>query len=1076
MPCYGILIILKIRYFYKNSMESVKDMLSPGLYEQIINQALNSELSEIPEACKSIAPIDRAEASKVLAQYLADVVQKGIENLLDNGGDISTQIGLANQIVTLIQNTTQEADFAALHVDQRAEQLLALLRQQDPRLTAGKTAANLERPETSIARSSLFTGAIKEPQMYTELKKEIVSADRIDMLVSFIKWSGLRLLMEELREFTQNGGELRIITTSYMGATDLKAIEELRALPNTRIKVSYDTKHTRLHAKTYVFYRNTGFTTAYVGSSNLSNTAISSGLEWNVKVTRRDLPETIDKIAATFESYWNASEFEYYSEGQKERLARALKAEKYIDSNNAAIYTMDITPYSYQQEILDKLEAERTIRGYTRNLVVAATGTGKTVISALDYKRFRKQNPGKPRRLLFIAHREEILRQSLYTFRAVLKDANFGELFVGNYRPESIDHLFVSIQTFNSQDFTAKTASDFYDYIVVDEFHHAAAPTYQKLLSYYNPKILLGLTATPERMDGKSILPYFHHRIAAEIRLPEAIDRKLLCPFQYFGVTDTVDLSTLKWSAGGYDKGELSNLYTLSGTVANRRADLVVNSLLRYVTDIDEVKGLGFCVSIEHAEFMCRYFNQHGIPSIFLTGKSTDEERNTAKDKLVSGDVRFIFVVDIYNEGVDIPEVNTVLFLRPTESLTIFLQQLGRGLRLAEGKDCLTVLDFIGQANKRYHFEDKFAALLSNTSRSVTREIKDGFVSAPKGCYIQLEKKAARYILDNIRASYGNTAGLVSRVASFTEDSGLELTLANFLDYYHLDPRAIYKFSSFSRLCARADVIEDFSEPVEDLLIKAFARLAVIDSRQWIRFLLDLLPRLDDVNFAALSEREQRMLQMLYVTVWGKAAEDWAADEVLDNLYALSDSSVLLGELLSLLRYRYEQIDFIDEPVELGFDCPLDLHCTYTRDQLLVAMDFLKPATVREGVKWLPEKQLDVFFVTLNKADKDYSPTTMYKDYSINESLFHWQSQSTTAADSPTGQRYIHHRERGSKVLLFVREFKTDRISGGAEAYTFLGTANYVKHEGSRPMNITWKLDRPIPAKFLKKTNKLVVG
>ena len=1051
-------------------------MLSPGLYEQIINQALNSELSEIPEACKSVAPIDRAEASKVLAQYLADVVQKGLENLLDNGEGISAQIGLANQIVALIQNTTQEADFAALHVDQRAEQLLALLRQEDPRLAIGKTAANLDRPETSIARSSLFTGAIKEPQMYTELKKEIVSADRIDMLVSFIKWSGLRLLMEELREFTQNGGELRIITTSYMGATDLKAIEELRSLPNTQIKVSYDTKRTRLHAKTYVFYRNTGFTTAYVGSSNLSNAAISSGLEWNVKVTRRDLPETIDKIAATFESYWNASEFEYYSEGQKERLARALKAEKYFDSNNAALYTMDITPYSYQQEILDKLEAERTIRGYTRNLVVAATGTGKTVISALDYKRFCKQNPGKVCRLLFIAHREEILRQSLYTFRAVLKDANFGELFVGNYKPERIDHLFVSIQTFNSQDFTAKTASDFYNYIVVDEFHHAAAPTYQKLLSYYNPKILLGLTATPERMDKKSVLPYFYHRIAAEIRLPEAIDRKLLCPFQYFGVTDTVDLSRLKWSAGGYDKGELSNLYTLSGTVANRRADLVVNSLLRYVTDIDEVKGLGFCVSIEHAEFMCSYFNQRGIPSIFLTSKSTDEERTTAKSKLVSGEVRFIFVVDIYNEGVDIPEVNTVLFLRPTESLTIFLQQLGRGLRLAEGKDCLTVLDFIGQANKRYRFEDKFAALLSNTSRSVTREIKDGFVSAPKGCYIQLEKKAARYVLDNIRASYGNTAGLVSRVVSFTEDSGLELTLANFLDYYHLDPRAIYKFSSFSRLCARADVIEDFSEPMEDLLTKAFARLAVIDSRRWIRFLLELLPRLDNVDFAALGEREQRMLQMFYVTVWGKAAEDWAADEVLDNLYALSDSPVLLGELLSLLRYRYEQIDFIDEPVELGFNCPLDLHCTYTRDQLLVAMDFLKPATVREGVKWLPEKQLDVFFVTLNKADKDYSPTTMYKDYSINENLFHWQSQSTTAADSPTGQRYIHHRERGSKVLLFVREFKTDRISGGAEAYTFLGTANYVKHEGSRPMNITWKLDRPIPAKFLKKTNKLVVG
>lgn len=339
-------------------------MLPPGLYEQVINTALNRELSEIPDTRKSVAPIDRAEASKVLAQYLADVVQKGLENVADNGGDISTQIGLANQIVNLIQNTTKEADFASLSVDLRAEQLLALLQEQDPRLAVGKTAADLSRPETSIAQSSLFTGAIHEPQMYTELKKEIVSADRIDMLVSFIKWSGLRLLIDELREFTQNGGELRIITTSYMGATDVKAIEELRKLPNTKIKVSYDTKRTRLHAKTYIFCRNTGFTTAYVGSSNLSNAAISSGLEWNVKVTRRDLPETIDKIAATFESYWNSNEFEYYSEDQKERLARALKAEKYFDANNAEVYTMDIAPYSYQQEILDKLEAERAVRGY----------------------------------------------------------------------------------------------------------------------------------------------------------------------------------------------------------------------------------------------------------------------------------------------------------------------------------------------------------------------------------------------------------------------------------------------------------------------------------------------------------------------------------------------------------------------------------------------------------------------------------------------------------------------------------------------------------------------------------------
>ena len=640
-------------------------MLHDGLYEQIINKGLETELS-VTDKLSTTAPIDSAEASKVLAKYIAEVVEKGLDNVADNGGDVSSQVALANRIISTIITETKENELDEMTVAERAEQLLALFDKKNSILSLDEKAAII-RPETSIAQSSLFTGAIHEPQMFTELKKEIISCNRIDMLVSFIKWSGLRLIMDELTTFTQNGGELRIITTSYMGATDVKAIEELRKLPNTKIKVSYDTKRTRLHAKTYVFYRDTGFTTAYVGSSNLSNAAISSGLEWNVKVTKKDLPETIDKIEATFESYWNSNEFEYYNEEQKERLARALKSEKYFDSNNAEVYTMDITPYSYQQEILDKLEAERKVRGYHRNLVVAATGTGKTVISALDYKRFRKQNPDKPCRLLFVAHREEILKQSMYTFRAVLKDANFGEMFVGSYKPESIDNLFISIQTFNSQSFTEKTTSDFYDYIIVDEFHHAAAPTYQKLLSYYNnPQILLGLTATPERMDGKSILPYFNNRIAAEIRLPEAIDRKLLCPFQYFGVTDTVDLDHLKWAAGGYDKGELSRVYTLSGMTANRRADLVVSSLLKYVTDIDDVKGLGFCVTVEHAEFMSNYFNGRGIPSMFLTGHSPDEERKEAKARLVKGEVRFIFVVDIYNEGVDIPEVNTVLFLRPT--------------------------------------------------------------------------------------------------------------------------------------------------------------------------------------------------------------------------------------------------------------------------------------------------------------------------------------------------------------------------------------------------------------------------
>lgn len=1046
-------------------------MLKNGLYEEVINKGLSEELDSSQDKLIKRAPIDKAEAAKVLSKYITQVVERGLDNIVDNGGDIQSQIELANKIVSTIKAETRESVFDNLSVDRRAEQLLALFDKTNS-IYGINERAEVVRPVTSIAQSSLFTGAVHEPQMGTELKKEIASCDRIDFLVSFIKWSGLRIIYEDLKAFTRNGGKLRILTTSYMGATDIKSIEMLSELPNTEIKVSYDTKRTRLHAKTYIFYRDTGFTTAYVGSSNLSNAAMTSGCEWNVKATAQDLPDTIKKICATFESYWNSDEFELYTLEQHDKLRDAIIRERGVDNGPDVAYFFDVTPYPYQQEILDKIQAERQIRGNFKNLIVAATGTGKTVISAFDYKNFCKEL-GRPANLLFVAHREEILKQSIATFRGILKDNNFGDLFVGNEKPASLNNLFVSIQTFNSRTLTSVTTPDFYDYIIVDEFHHAAAHSYQEVLTYYKPKVLLGLTATPERMDGKSILEYFNNRITAEVRLPEAIDRKLLCPFQYFGVTDEVDLSDLKWERGGYNRKELSNVYTINQAVACRRANLIIQSIFKYVTDINEVKGLGFCVSKEHAKFMSDYFNSKNIPSMYLVSETSDEERNGAKKRLVEGYVRFIFVVDIYNEGVDIPEVNTVLFLRPTESLTIFLQQLGRGLRLCEGKDCLTVLDFIGQANKNYNFESKFAALLDNTSRGVISELNNGFVSAPKGCYIQLEKLAKEYILNNIKASFGATAGLISKLSSFEETSGLPINLANFVEYNHLDIRTIYAHeNSFSRLSARACIRDNFTEDGEEIITKALARICAINSRRWLKFLLNTLPSIETRTATDFGDCQKRMLRMFEFTIWPNTDSEDNIPRTLEKLASLKNSPVMFGEMLELMQYNFDNIDFVDEPVDLGFDCPLDLHCNYTRDQIFVALDYLKPSVVRQGVKWLPEKKLDVFINTLNKSEKDYSPTTMYNDYSINEWLFHWQSQSTTSDTSPTGQRYIHHAQTGSKVLLFVREYESD-IAGTAP-FTFLGLADYKSHEGSKPMSIVWQLRAPIPAKFIKKTNKLI--
>lgn len=1025
-------------------------MLKDGLYEQMVSYGLQEWLDRERDRIASTDLIDKEEAPRILARYVADIIEQELRQR--QTGHLRSQIDFINHILTQVQT-----DDARLFEDGR--RLLAL----HNRINYGgefKTTKD-PRPLTSMAESSLFTGAEHEPSMYYELQREIQTSDRVDMLVSFIKWSGLRLLMDQLQEFTNNGGQLRIITTSYMGATDVKALETLRQLPNTEIRVSYDTKRTRLHAKAYVFYRDTGFSTAYIGSSNLSNAAISSGLEWDVKITARDLPDTMHKVEATFESYWNASEFSPYRASERTRFEQAIRAEKVSGETNT-FYPFDIRPYPYQQEILDKLEAERTVRGHNRNLVVAATGTGKTVISAFDYKRYCALHPDRPNRLLFVAHRREILKQSLATFRGILKDPNFGDLFVGTDRPGQIEHLFLSIQTFNSREFHEHTSPEFYDFIIVDEFHHAAAPSYEKLLQYYQPKILLGLTATPERMDGKDITEYFEGRIAAEIRLPEAIDRQLLSPFQYFGVSDAVDLSELKWVRGGYDCTELSNLYTGN----DARVHLIHKQLQKYVTDIDEVKGIGFCVSKEHAKYMARRFNAVGIPSLYLTSDSLDEVRMSAQKRLEQGEIRFIFVVDLYNEGVDIPAINTILFLRPTESLTVFLQQLGRGLRFSRDKDCLTVLDFIGHANKNYRFEEKFAALMESNTRSMTREIQEGFVSLPRGCFIQLERKAKEYVLENIQQSFATTRGFVRRIADFAENTGKEVTLANFLNEYTVDIRDIYRRNNFSRLKVQAGVAEDFSESLEAELTKGFAKVCAINSRRWIDFLLRALPSLKTLQ---PTEKELRMLEMLHHTLFAEGAEN-----VIESLLRLHENPVLMAELLEILRYNYNRIDFVDKEIEIGFPCPLDLHCDYTRDQILAAMDYASPQSMREGVKYFPQWNLDVLLVTLNKANKDYSPSTMYNDYSINETLFHWQSQNTTSADSPTGQRYMHHKERGSKILLFVREFREDKA--GAAPYTFLGLCDFVKSEGEKPMNIVWRLHEPIPAKSMRKTNKLLVG
>jgi hypothetical protein len=497
---------------------------------------------------------------------------------------------------------------------------------------------------------------------------------------------------------------------------------------------------------------------------------------------------------------------------------------------------------------------------------------------------------------------------------------------------------------------------------------------------------------------------------------------------------------------------------------------MILNSVEKYLNRIDEIIGLGFCVSIEHAKFMAAKFTEHGIPSIALTGKSKQEERESAQRRLARKEFHFIFCVDIYNEGIDIPEVNTVLFLRPTESLTVFIQQLGRGLRLSKGKDCLTVLDFIGQANQRYSFERKLRVLLGRTKQSVKSEIEDGFPELPKGCFIELEKVAQEYVLTNIKSSIINRRNLVRMIASFTKDSSKPLTLTNFCNDRNISLNDIYRRGSWNRLCVHAGVRENFSNPDEDTLVKGIQRLETINSNRAIKFFIKILENLDEFNESTLTEEERLLITLFHYTMWVKSLPDLQFTSVSHSLQKIKVNPELLEEILEVLKFNFEAIDFVDQKIDLGFPCPLDLHCHYTTDQILAALGkhtLELKANMREGVKFIEEKNVDILFVTLNKSERDYSPSTMYNDYSINEVLFHWQSQSTTSVTSKTGHRYL---TPGHKILLFVRNNK--KRSGKTAPYCYLGPVDYVRHDGTRPINIVWQLTMPIPAFLLKESNK----
>jgi superfamily II DNA or RNA helicase len=1041
-----------------------------GLYEQLITKLIASKLDQMSEEKFFIqkTTLDKSEAARYLSLYLSETIQFALQQVKEGeSAGIQKKIDLSNQIIQVLIKALPDLTFSNNLIDSEGQLLEAVLSIENSPFPDLKARVKEIMPYTRLSQSELFTGSNAGISLESEIKKEILSADEICWLVSFVKFSGIRIFKDELEHFTNSGRKLKIITTTYMGATDVKAIEFLSGLKNTEIKVSYNTAQERLHAKAYLFLRKTGFDTGYIGSSNLSRSALTTGLEWNLKVTQKEIGHIIDKFKKTFETYWANKEFEPYVFGtDKIKLSKALKLQNAGDHIGINTF-FDITPKHYQQEILEQLESERVNHQRFRNLIVAATGTGKTVISAFDYKRFKSVNPQA--KLLFIAHRKELLEQAQDMFRHVLRDANFGELWVDGIEPDNYSHVFASVQTLKNRLPELQLSADFYDFIIIDEVHHIAANTYRPVIEKFSPTILLGLTATPERMDGVDILKDFDHVIAAEIRLTEALNSKMLTPFQYFGISDSVDLSKVQWKNGKYESKELTKIYTSD----DRRVQEILNNCEKYLTDVQQVRALGFCINKEHAKYMAEKFMFYGWKAEYLTSEDSSAKRQNMRHRLRTKEINFLFVVDLFNEGVDIPEIDTVLFLRPTESLTIFLQQLGRGLRLAEHKDYLTVLDFVGQARVEYDFEHKFRALVGKTNTSILKELEDNFPHLPLGCSIILEKKAKSIILANIKAAVSlNRRQLILKLQNFKHQFALELSLQHFLDYTGIELPVIYKKGGWGILCADAGVIEQFQEPLADLIVKGIKKLMQCNSISYFKFVLACIN--NEVDYNNPTAQESLLLLMFQYDFFQSDLK--TRSQTFEQCFnQLKENPVMLAELTEVLHYLIKQIKFVEKAIELPFAFPLKVHSRYNRDQVLVAMQLHQlnsPSSNREGVALNHKLNAEALFITLKKSEKEYSPSTLYDDYAVNETMFHWQSQNATSSSSPKGLSYIDQHHLNKTILIFVREQNDDQF-GNTMGYVFLGKAGFLDSYGDKPMNIQWRLEEPMPAYIWKESAKL---
>ena len=955
------------------------------------------------------------------------------------------------------------------------------------------------------------------------LKQELLNCKKFYFIVSFIRYSGIQLLISTLDELGKQGIQGEIITSVYLNITDSKALQKLLSYKNIKVKI-YNNSNESFHTKAYLFEKEK-YHSVVIGSSNISQSALYSAEEWNVKLTDSSFFNIYKKSLNQFEKLWHSNEAIELTQDfidEYEKYKKSINAQNTFDYRKTKIeQENEFVPNSMQKRVLQKLKETR-INGNKKGLVISATGTGKTYLAAMDIKQFFEINSNTENKLfkindkksktsnikfLFIAHREELLENAINVFSKILKiDKNeFGKIY-GGLKEIDKSIIFASIQSLRNCYNEFKTS--FFDYIIVDEFHHSMSDSYLKTLSYFNPKFLLGLTATPKRMDGKDILLLCDYNVVDEIGIKEALEEDLIVPFHYFGVNDyTINYDNIPYKNGKYNEKIL-----LENLLLNTRTDYIVEKINKFGFDGDELSAVAFCQNIEHAFFMKEEFSKKGYKSAVITANTSSNERSEILEKFKNKKIEILCVVDILNEGIDIPTINLLLFLRPTMSSTIFIQQIGRGLRKAKNKDFVTIIDFIGNHKKDYLLINYFSSEVDNKDTLFTKkekiinEIKNQFSNIPKSCYVELDRICQNRIIEKIeKINFSSKNILKEMYSSYKQEIGKSedefLQIADFDTNIELFQELCLKMHSFYNAQLQFEnskIFENENEKnplntteIEFLeylekkitLVEPFTFL-IIDylatGKEYINN-SDLLNKYKGFFDIKRNFKKHYLLNRIF--------EELIEDEILEkNLYGYKFSKKYknlfsnkkLNEKNNMKSQQKEnKLNFINrlkQLIHLGLnefkrndldefnENILISYKEYKRVELQILLDSKVPKGSWRAGYANTEKDI-CLFATIDKTHI-FQENLKYDNSLFADDIIQWISQPKTSHNSSVGQMFIHHKEKGFKVHIFIRKYAF--MNGNkTNPFIYLGNAKYYSSQGDKPMKILWKLDKKIPQKLI---------